>query len=410
MASTVIPIWPGSASFAQVYTNYYVSGQWPPPTPFGFYDNDPQFQTDANKVSNFCALHLGYPIENVELQQINFFAAFEEAVTVYGNELYAFQLRDNYLSLEGASTLVDVNDSIFTPTFSTIVRLSQQYGEEAGAGGNVTWFKGQLELIPGVQDYDLSTWALDLGISGGIEIKNVFYQPPPAINQLYSPTLLAGQGGLGGVPPAGVYGLGYGYANYLMMPTSFTIQNLQAIEMQNTVTLSNYTFNIINNIISVFPIPGTGLTGDDFDGGGDLGYGHYLIFDFIKIQDRIDVAFADGTNKITDTATAPYLNPNYSKINSIGRSWIFEYTLALSKEMLGLTRNKYSQIPIPGAEVTLNGDSLVTSAEAEKTALITRLREYFDQTSRQALLERRAAESVARVAEINQVPMTIFIG
>ena len=410
MASTVIPIWPGSASFAQVYNDYYVSGQWPPPTPFGFYDNDPQFQTDANKVSNFCALHLGYPIENVELQQINFFAAFEEAVTVYGNELYAFQLRDNYLSLEGASTLIDVNNSIFTPTFSTIVRLSQQYGEEAGAGGNVTWFKGQLELIPGVQDYDLSTWALDLGISGGIEIKNVFYQPPPAINQLYSSTLLAGQGGLGGVPPAGVYGLGYGYANYLMMPTSFTIQNLQAIEMQNTVTLSNYTFNIINNIISVFPIPGTGLTGDDFDGGGDLGYGHYLIFDFIKIQDRIDVAFADGTNKITDTATAPYLNPNYSKINSIGRSWIFEYTLAKSKEMLGLTRNKYSQIPIPGAEVTLNGDSLVTSAEAEKTALITRLREYFDQTSRQALLERRAAESVARVAEINQVPMTIFIG
>ena len=409
MASTVIPIWPGSASFAQVYNDYYVSGQWPPPTPFGFYDNDPQFQTDANKVSNFCALHLGYPIENVELQQINFFAAFEEAVTVYGNELYAFQLRDNYLSLEGASTLIDVNNSIFTPTFSTIVRLSQQYGEEAGAGGNVTWFKGQLELIPGVQDYDLSTWALDLGISGGIEIKNVFYQPPPAINQLYSPTLLAGQGGLGGVPPAGVYGLGYGYANYLMMPTSFTIQNLQAIEMQNTVTLSNYTFNIINNIISVFPIPGTGLTGDDFDGGGDLGYGHYLIFDFIKIQDRIDVAFADGTNKITDTATAPYLNPNYSKINSIGRSWIFEYTLAKAKEMLGLVRNKYASVPIPGAEVTLNGDSLVTSAETEKTALITRLREYFDQTSRQALLERRAAESAARVTEINQVPMVIYI-
>jgi hypothetical protein len=410
MASTVIPIWPGSASFSQVYNDYYINGQWPPPTPFGFYDNDPQFQTDANKVSNFCALHLGYPIENVELQQINFFAAFEEAITVYGNELYAFQLRDNYLSLEGVSTLTDVNDSIFTPTMATIVRLSQQYGEEAGAGGNVTWFKGQLELIPGVQDYDLSTWALEQNIIGGIEIKNVFYQPPPAINQLYSPTLLAGQGGLGGVPPAGVYGLGYGYANYLMMPTSFTIQNLQAIEMQNTVTLSNYTFNIVNNILSVFPIPGTGLTGDDFDDGGNLGYGEYLIFDFIKVQDRIDAAFSDGTNKISNTSNAPYLNPNYSKINSIGRSWIFEYTLAKSKEMLGLTRNKYSQIPIPGAEVTLNGDSLATQGIDEQEKLITRLREYFDQTSRQALLERRAAESVARVAEINQVPMTIFIG
>ena len=404
-----IPIWPGSSSFSQVYSNYYVSGQWPPPTPFGFYDNDPQFQQDANKVANFCALRLGYPIENVELQDINFWSGFEEAVTIYGNELYAFQTRDNYLSLEGASTLTDVNNDIITPTFSTIVRLSQQYGEEAGTGGNVTWFKGQLPLQQGVQDYDLAQWALDNDIEGGIEIKNVFYQPPPAINQLFSPTLMAGQGGLGGVLPAGLYG-GAGYSNYLMMPTSFTIQNIQAIEMQNTVTLSNYSFNIVNNIIKVFPIPGTGDFSFGEDDGGGLGYGHYLIFDFIKTQDRVDAAFSDGTNKISNTSNVPYANPTYSKINSIGRSWVFEYTLAKAKEVLGLVRNKYSSIPIPGAEVTLNGNELVSASATEKEALITRLREYFDQTSRQSLLERRAAESVARVTEINQVPMTIFIG
>jgi hypothetical protein len=404
-----IPIWPGSSSFAQIYSNYYVSGQWPPPTPFGFYDNDPQFQQDANKVANFCALRLGYPIENVELQDINFWSGFEEAVTIYGNELYAFQTRDNYLSLEGASTLTDVNNDIITPTFSTIVRLSQQYGEEAGTGGNVTWFKGQLVLQRGVQSYNLSEWAEANGIVGGIEIKNVFYQPPPAIDQLFSPTLIAGQGGLGGVLPAGLYG-GAGYSDYLMMPTSFTIQNIQAIEMQNTVTLSNYSFNIVNNILRVFPIPGTGDFEFDEDDGGDLGYGHYLVFDFIKIQDRVDAAFSDGTNKISNTSNVPYINPTYSKINSIGRSWIFEYTLAKAKEVLGLVRNKYSSIPIPGAEVTLNGNELVSAAATEKEALIARLREYFDQTSRQSLLERRAAESVARVTEINQVPMTIFIG
>jgi len=405
-----IPIWPGSSSFAQVSASYYgTPSVWPPPTPFGFYDTDPQFQQDANKVANFCALRLGYPIENVELQDINFWSGFEEAVTIYGNELYAFQTRDNYLSLEGASTSTDVNNDIITPTFSTIVRLSQQYGEEAGTGGNVTWFKGQLPLQYGIQDYDLAQWALDNGIEGGIEIKNVFYQPPPAINQLFSPTLMAGQGGLGGVLPAGLYG-GAGYSNYLMMPTSFTIQNIQAIEMQNTVTLSNYSFNIVNNIIKVFPIPGTGdfSFGEDDDGG--LGYGHYLIFDFIKIQDRINSSFSDGTNKISNTSNVPYANPTYSKINSIGRSWVFEYTLAKAKEVLGLVRNKYSSIPIPGAEVTLNGNELVSASATEKEALITRLREYFDQTSRQSLLERRAAESVARVTEINQVPMTIFIG
>ena len=404
-----IPIWPGSSSFAQVSSSY-ANGVWPPPTPFGFYDNDSQFQTDANKVANFCALRLGYPIENVELQDINFWAGFEEATTVYGNELYAFQTRDNYLSLEGAPTSVDVNNDVITPTFSSIVRLSQQYGEEAGAGGNVTWFKGRLTLQPGVQDYDLAKWAEDEGIVGGIEIKNVFYQPPPAINQLYSTALMTGQGGLGGVPPAGLYGFGYGYANYLMMPTSFTMQNIQAIEMQNTVTLSNYTFNVVNNILSVFPVPGTGFAGGDFDGGEDLWYGEYLIFDFIKIQDRLDAAFANGTNKISNTSNVPYINPTYSKINSIGRAWIFEYTLAKAKEVLGLVRNKYSTIPIPGSEVTLNGNELVSSAATEKEALITRLREYFDQTSRQALLERRQAESVARVAEISQVPMTIYIG
>ena len=405
-----IPIWPGSSSFAQVSSSYYGSPSvWPPPTPFGFYDDDSQFQTDANKVANFCALRLGYPIENVELQDINFWAGFEEAVTIYGNELYAYQLRDNYLSLEGASDRIDVNNSVFTPTMATIVRLSQQYGEEAGTGGNVNWLKGRLPLTPGQQRYDLAAWAEEEGIVGGIEIKNVYYQAPPAVSQLYSPALLAGQGGLGGVPAAGLYGFGYGSATYLMMPTSFTMQNIQAIEMQNQVTLSNYSFNIINNIITVFPVPGTGAFGEDgFEGG--LDYGIYLVFDFIKIQDRLDAAFADGTNKIVNVGNAPYVNPVYSNISSIGRSWIFEYTLAKAKEVLGLVRNKYSTIPIPGAEVTLNGNELVSSAATEKEALITRLREYFDSTSRQALLERRAAESVARVQEINQVPMTIFIG
>jgi hypothetical protein len=188
-----IPIWPGSSSF------------FPGDTPFGFYDNQYQFQIDADKVSKFCALRLGYPIENVELQAVNFYTAFEDAVTVYGNELYAYQLRDNYLSLEGASQTVDVNTDIITPSMANIVRLSQQYGEEAGTGGNVTWFKGQLALIPGVQRYDLAAWAVSQSISGGIEIKNVFYQPPPAISQMYAPMVGTGAGnGLGGVPAAGV--------------------------------------------------------------------------------------------------------------------------------------------------------------------------------------------------------------
>ncbi len=85
-----IPIYPGSSSFI------------PGMTPFGFYDYDTQFQTDADKVTTFCARRLGYPIMEVELQDLNFYAAFEEAITTYGNELYAYQVRDNMLTLDFA--------------------------------------------------------------------------------------------------------------------------------------------------------------------------------------------------------------------------------------------------------------------------------------------------------------------
>jgi len=384
-----IPIWPGSSSF------------FPGETPFGFYDYDYQFQQDADKVARFCALRLGYPIENVELQATNFYTAFEEAVTVYGNELYAYQLRDNYLTLEGASTSSNVNQKVVTPTMAGIVRLSEQYGEEAGVGGNVTWYSGSIPLTASVQTYDLKQWALEQNITGGIEIKSVLYQPLPAVSQLYSP-YMGGFAGLGGVPAIGSVGLGYGYGTYtgyLMMPLSFGLQTIQSIEMNNQVGFSNYTFELVNNQLKVFPIPGTG---DD---------GVNLWFYYIKDDDRINSAFSDANgNKINNLSKAPYGNPVYSQINSIGRSWVFEYTLALAKEMLGYVRGKYTQIPIPGAEVTLNQSDLLSSATSTKEALITKLREYFDSTSRQSLLERRAAESTARQQELNQSPMTIYIG
>ena len=98
-----IPIWPGSSSFH------------PGDTPFGFYDNDPTFEKDADKVCTFVTRRLGYPLVEIELQAINIYAAFEEAVTVYGNELYAYKIRENYLTLEGAPSSIEIEESIVTP-------------------------------------------------------------------------------------------------------------------------------------------------------------------------------------------------------------------------------------------------------------------------------------------------------
>jgi hypothetical protein len=106
----------------------------------------------------------------------------------------------------------------------------------------------------------------------------------------------------------------------------------------------------------------------------------------------------------------PYGNPTYSLINSVGRQWIFEYTLALVKETLGYNRGKYSTVPIPDREVTLNQADLLAASTSEKTSLLERLRAYLDETSKQSLLERRSQESEFRNKEIGNVPMVIFIG
>ena len=375
-----IPIYPGSSSF------------FPGDTPFGFYDNDYQFQVDADKVTTFCARRLGYPIMEVELQDLNFYTAFEEAVTTYGNELYAFQVRDNMLNVLGASTASNMNHAIVTPTFTNLVRITEQYGEEAGVGGNVNWYSGSIAATASIQDYDLGQWAIDNAITGGIEIKRIFWQPIPAVNQVYNLNMFSG---LGGVPSVGTYGL-FGSTGFLMYPTSLLIQTTQAVEMQNQVSLPDYTFELINNKLRIFPIP--------------VHNDHHIWFQYIKLQERIDSAINQAPGAVTNVSNANFNNPIYSQINSVGRQWIFEYTLALCKEMLGYVRGKYTQVPIPNREITLNQSDLITAATAEKGALIERLRAYLDETSRQSLLARKSAEGTSAMEELSKSPMTIFIG
>lgn len=363
--------------------------------PFGFYNSDTDFQADAIKVTKFCANRLGYPLVDVELNSGSFFTAFEEAVTTYGNELYAYKIRDNQLSLEGLSTASNLNDSIITPNFDSIIRLSQQYGSEAGSGGNVTYHRGSVPVTASVQDYDLRQWAINEGISGSIELKRIFYQAPPAIVRYYDPYAGTGFGyqslfdsfGFGSFSPA---------INFLMMPLNFDLQTIQAIELNDQIRKSSFSFEVKNNKVRLFPIPATGSG--------------FLHFEYIKTEERIAGSVDDQPGKVSNVGNTPYTNPTYASINSVGRQWIFEYTLAICKEMLGYVRGKYSNIPIPGDSVVLNQQDLLSSAANDKDKLIVRLREYFDETSRKALLQRRAEESDFKNQELKNVPFTIYIG
>jgi hypothetical protein len=383
----VIPIYPGSSSF------------FPGDTPFGFYDQQVDFQTDADRVVTYCARRLGYPIMDVELQDLNFYTAFEEAVTTYGNELYAFKVRDNYLSIEGSLTSSNLNHELITPNFASVVRYTEQYGEEAGTGGNTTWYSGSITLVANQQDYDLKSWASSSAslIEGdSIEVKRVFYEPPPAIVKFFDPYAGTGTGmmnmmdtfGWGNYSPA---------INFMLMPISFDLQKIQAIELNDQIRKSQYSFELINNNLRIFPIPRN--SGN-------------LQIQYIKMSERNSPISKtpSGSFVVTNVSNVNFRNPNYNEINSIGRSWIFDYTLSLCKEMLGYIRGKYTQVPIPGAETQLNQADLLSAATAEKEAQISRLREYFDETSKKALMERRADETNATLIELSAVPYPIYIG
>ena len=376
--------------------------------PFGFYNTDTQFTEDAVKVAKFCAARLGYPLVDIELQSGSFFTAFEEAVTTYGNELYAYKIRDNQLSLEGLTTGSKLNQALITPSFEPIVRLTEQYGEEAGSGGNVTYYSGSFQLTSSQQDYSFQTFMTQSNYTGsdyqaGIEVKRVFYENPiPASSRFLDPY---NGFGFGGVAAAGMMGLGGfgGMGGFLMAPLNYEVAVIQQIEMSETIRRNAYSFEIRNDNLRIFPIP-------NFNNIPSGSTGPQIWFEYILRDDRINSSVRQAKTKVTNVSNAPYENPDYEFINSVGRQWIFEYTLALSKEMLGYVRGKYSSIPIPNADVTLNQSDLLGAATAEKTALIERLRTYFDETSRMASLERRANEADSKMKELQQVPWTIFIG
>ena len=366
-------------------------------TPFGFYDQDFQFQGDADKFTIFSSRRLGYPLVEIELQDLNFYTAFEEAITTYGNEMYAHQVADNMLSFQGASTTIQPgNNELVQENLAQVIRLSSQYGEEAGVGGSITYHDGQFDLIAGTQTYDLNAWAAANGITDTIEIKRIFYEAPPAITRYFDPYSGAGAGAMPLVDGFG--GASASTMNFLMMPMNFDVAKVQAIEFNDQIRKSQYTFELINNQLRIFPIP--------IDNSMKT-----LHFQYILSSDRNNpYVNRNGSSVITNVSNVPYNNPNYSQINSIGRQWIFEYGLALVKEILGYVRGKYSQIPIPGSDITLNQGDLITAATSEKTALIERLRLYLASTSRDKLMEKKSLESDYQNKTLAQVPMVIFIG
>ena len=386
-----IPVYDGNSQF------------FPGDTPFGFYDYQYDFQTDADSVVVFVTRRLGWPIEVVELQPIQIYTAFEEAVTVYGNEVYQFQVQENMLSMEGNPTgSGPFNQLLMTPSLGGAIRVAENYGTEAGVGGNVTYYSGALQTTPGIQSYDMNLWAqqsASIGPNDYIEIKRVFFEAPPASMRYFDPYVGIGYSyegllnsfGFGAYSPA---------ITFLLMPLFFDLQRIQAIKLNDQIRRASFSFEIQNNQLKLFPVP-------------PAKYNVWI--EYVKGSERDSVvggrnaSGSAATNLITNPSNVPYINPNYNYINSIGRMWIYQYTLALCREILGYVRGKYSTVPIPGSEVTLNQQDLLTDARSTKEALLVQLRDMLEKTGRQAQLEKLATNSENLNKTLNDVPMGLYI-
>ena len=378
-------IWPGSGSAA--------SGS----TPFGFYDDDSEFQTQAPQFATWCARRLGYPIMSVELQDIQFYACFEESISEYSAQVNQFNIKDNLLHLTGQATGSNVTHKKVTPTLGRTVTLAKQYGTEAGVGGDVDIKKGSISISSGSQEYDLNELFVDGSTSGSIEVKRVYYEGTPAMQRFFDPYATTGYGTINMVE-------GFGFGNYspavsfTMMPIFEDLLRVQAIEMNDSIRKSAYSFTLVNNKLRIFPDPDADKT---------------IYFDYVNTSDRDNALlteYSGSANVISDFSNVPYDNMQYQFINDVGKQWIRKYGLALSKELLGIVRSKYGTIPIPNSDTSLDGDTLRAEASAEKETLITQLREMLEQTSRKAMLEADKDEAEFLQEKLNKVPYPIYIG
>jgi hypothetical protein len=382
-------IYPGSSSF------------FPGQTPFGIYDDDYNFQGEAPKVALWCARRLGYPIQNIELIDENFYACFEESVSEYGAQVNQFNIRNNLDSLKGKSKASSLTSKLVEGTnLATLISISDAYGTLAGVGGNTDIKKGFIELVPGQQEYNLDTlWSAVSESNKRIEVVRVFQEPTPAINRFFDPYSVSGQGTLNLIDEFG-FGSYSPAAQFVLMPMFEDMLRIQAIEFNDQFRKSAFTFNIVNGKIRVFPIP----TSQNVNLYGKLYFDYFVKDDFTNNSTNVTA------NVISDYSDIPYDFMEYSGINDVGKQWIRKYTLALVKEMLGAVREKYSQIPIPGSEISLDGAALRSEAQTEKEALMTQLRETLEELGRTKQFDNRNTEANQHQEMLRKVPLAIYIG
>ncbi len=367
-------------------------------TAFHMYDNDVAFQVDCFNSMIWAARRLGYPSVAIELIDIQFYAAFEEAVNVYNGKVNEYNMINNMLVLQGLPLNTSITGRVVQGTgLPQIINLAKDYGSEIGTGGKIDWKKVSIQINPMQQDYDLQALIGDtLENCDRIEVKRIFHFRPAAFARIYDPFSMTGMSysnvlqelGFGAYSPA---------VQFLMTPIFEDLLRGQAIQFNDLVRKSAFSFEMANNRLRIMPIPTTSFK---------------LWLEYINERERYEAEALSpsGSMVASDFANVPYINHPYGSINDSGKQWIRDYFLANCKEILGAIRQKHQVIPIPGGEVTLDGAELRAEAQQTKERLIDTLKEQLEASGKFAQMEKQAQFNLQIQDTLKGVPLLIYIG
>lgn len=382
------------------------------PTPFAIFDDHTGFPGEADNMVTFVKRKMGDDVLSVELTKKQIWGNFEESCLEYGSILNQYQAKSQLVSFMGYTTgsLSGAEDKLPRENLEFLSRLAEPYAMEAGVGGSYTSYSGSITLKNGQQDYNLNTELKDVNgnvlfdmhlnasSSDGttldkktkLKIDEVFHFNPQAAYRFFDTTsainYLNNEFSFESFTPETIF---------YVLPVFEDILRAGQLDLSNRIRRSNYSYKITGNNLRVFPTP-TGETSDK-----KLWIRFRYAPDPLNLGDTTDNTMFGVSNM----NTLPFGNINYARINSIGRQWIRQFTLALSREQLGLIRSKFGSIPVPGAEVTLNGDNLISQGREDKKDLITALKEMLDTMTYDKLIETQAARAENIQKQLKYVPM-----
>jgi hypothetical protein len=392
------------------------------PLPFGIYTSHAFVSGAVDQVA-YTYKKLGGDVLDLEITEYQIYSAYEEAVLEYSYIVNSHQAKNVLSDLLGATTAsfdqdgqIENGNSLSGSdialkypkfNFAYAKTVAEGISTEAGIGGTVPIYSASFAMTGGQQDYDLqsliSASAIDdanpyFGKVGDkrVTVRKVFYKTAAAMWRFYGY-----YGGLNVVGNLSTYGQYADDSTFQIVPTWQNKSQAMAYEDALYTRVSHWSYELKNNKLRIHPIPRDGYSPTKF------------WVEFSVESDpysEADSSVRTGINGVNNMNTLPFQNIPYANINSIGKQWIRRFSLALAKEMLGLVRSKFGSIPIPGNDIQLNGNDLISQSKEEQEKLREELKEVLNQLTYQQLAEDSAGVVENSNKIMQQIPAAVFVG